>query len=361
MSHASITRRTAAACAAIALAAGAGACVGDIGDRTGGAPLPDLTCARAGRSVIRRLTRTEIANSVRDLFGVDAAPVAALPVEQLGASGFDTDAQALDMSSQLLDQYLTATEAVATDVIAHTGFVTCQTADAACAQQVLEKQLPRIFRRPVTPDDVADLMTVFTTNQQDGFPTAMQLVLQAALLSPSFLYRTFHEPDPSNPAELYTLDDYELASQLSFFLWSSTPDDELLGKADAGELSEPGVLEAEVRRMLADPKGLALIDAFGAQWLGLAQLATATRNPDLYPAWTPALRTAMAQETQTFMRSFLTRTRARSSCSPRATPTSTRRSPSTTASTASPASCRRSICPRRAIGSACSRRAASSL
>jgi hypothetical protein len=254
------------------------------------------------------LTKTELANTVRDLFGVSTAPIVALPDEHLGASGFDTDAQTLDMSSQLLDQLFTATGAVAADAVAHSSFLTCQPgaqqSDIACARATLEAKLPLLFRRPVTADEVSDLLAVYQSNQAAGFTSAMQLVLQAALLSPSFLYLTYAQSP--NPSDTYSLNDYELASRLSYFLWSSTPDTELRGTAQAGTLSKPEVLQAQTRRMLADPKAVAFIDALGSQWLGLSQLTTALRDPAVYPAWSPALRDAMIQETKAFFRSFLT-------------------------------------------------------
>jgi hypothetical protein len=270
------------------------------------------SCTHAGRSVIRRLTKTEFSNTVHDLFGVTPAATAMLPQESMGASGFDNDAQGLTMSSQLLDPYITAAENVATEIITSSPqkFLICQpspqlTADA-CARKVLETELPAMFRRPVTPDEVSDLLAVYTANQADGFAPAMKLVLEAALLSPNFLYLTYSDPAAATSADVYSLDNWELASRLSYFFWSSTPDSDLLVAAKAGTLAQPAVYDAQVRRMLTDPKGLALIDAFSSEWLGTSQLPTMTRNPMLYPAWNTALSDAMLAETQAFMRSLLT-------------------------------------------------------
>jgi hypothetical protein len=269
-----------------------------------------VSCLRAGHSVIRRLTKTEYSNTVRDLFGVTAAATAMLPDEAMGASGFDNDAQGLTMSSQLLDPYMTAAANVANEVITNAPqkFLVCQpsaqlTAEA-CVRKVLETELPILFRRPATADEVNDLSAVYTANQADGFTSAMKTVLEAALLSPNFLYLTYS--DPVGSAGVYSFNDYELASRLSYFFWSTTPDADLLAAAKAGTLSQQATYDAEVRRMLAAPKGVALIDAFSAQWLGTSQLPTMTRNPMLYPAWSPMLADAMLAETQAFMRSLLT-------------------------------------------------------
>jgi hypothetical protein len=178
--------------------------------------------------------------------------------------------------------------------------LTCEPASSAneipCAEDILSTLATRAFRRPVSREDLARLMTFFDAGRREGgFEAGLQHALSRVLVDPRFLYRIERDPAPIDAGAQYEVGDFELASRLSFFLWSSIPDDALLAAAAAGQLREPGGLEAEVRRMLADPKADALIDNFAAQWVFLRELDSVTPDDERFDE---ALQHAMVEETQ---------------------------------------------------------------
>jgi hypothetical protein len=175
-----------------------------------------------------------------------------------------------------------------------------------CATKILSSLARRAYRRPVTDADVSPLLDLYRNGRKDAsFDTGVQLALQGLLVSTEFLFRL--EQDPSNVAEdvAYAINPLELASRLSFFLWSSIPDEELLSLAEQNRLKDPAVLEQQVRRMLADPRGKALIDNFAGQWLQLRNVKTKTPNRDVFPEFDESLRAAFEQETDLFLKSIL--------------------------------------------------------
>ncbi|MGE0593210.1 MAG: DUF1592 domain-containing protein [Vicinamibacterales bacterium] len=171
--------------------------------------------------------------------------------------------------------------------------------ERACAERIVAAFARRAYRRPVTPADVADVMPFYELGREGGgsFDAGIRSALPRMLASPSFLFRAEQDP-PSAAAEPHPVTDIELASRLSFFLWSSIPDDELLDLAVAGRLRAPGVLQQQVRRMLADERATALTTNFPDQWLALRNLERTV--PDLlqFPTFDHNLRTAMQRETQ---------------------------------------------------------------
>ncbi|MBN9122741.1 MAG: DUF1592 domain-containing protein [Planctomycetes bacterium] len=170
----------------------------------------------------------------------------------------------------------------------------------AAAEKVLGEFARRAYRRPVKPDELARLLKLFdvASKQGEAFHHALKLPMKAVLVSPHFLYRI--EEDPKNPNDVRTINDFEFATRLSYFLWSSMPDEELFRLAAKGELRKPGVLEAQVKRMLKDPKARALSENFAGQWLQLRNLRTISPDKGLFPAWDDALRDAMAREAEAF-------------------------------------------------------------
>ncbi len=169
------------------------------------------------------------------------------------------------------------------------------------ASQVLQTFARRAFRRPVSADEVqkyVDLAVMAVEDQGESYNRGIQLAVQAILVSPHFLFRVEHDPDPQNPAARHPVNDHELASRLSYFLWSSMPDEELLGLADQQRLHRPEVLTAQARRMLRDPKSAALTDNFATQWLNLRSLTELTPDPDQFPSFTDKLRDDMVTETR---------------------------------------------------------------
>ena len=176
----------------------------------------------------------------------------------------------------------------------------------ACAEQILSTLTRRAYRRPITPNDLERPLEFFRQGRENsGFDAGIELALSAVLVSPEFLFRV--ERDPANVAtsEAYRLNDVELASRLSFFLWSSIPDDQLLDTAIAGKLREPEVLEAQVRRMLADERSSTLVTNFASQWLYLRNLTAIRPDMRLFPDFDDNLRQAFRQETELFFESIL--------------------------------------------------------
>jgi hypothetical protein len=165
----------------------------------------------------------------------------------------------------------------------------------------------RAFRRPATAEEIDRLVGLVELAEKNGdsYEKGLQLALEAVLVSPHFLFRIELDPDPNNPDAVHPINDFELATRLSYFLWSSMPDDELLGLAEKGTLRKDGSLETQVKRMLKDPKARALVENFAGQWLQLRNLNTAAPDPGVYPAFDDALRTAMVKETELFFEAVM--------------------------------------------------------
>ena len=177
-------------------------------------------------------------------------------------------------------------------------------AEPACAEEILGSLARRAFRRPVTGDDVAALMAFYDVGHaKGGFESGIEFALRAILVDPEFLFRIEQDPAGAAPGEPYRISDLELASRLSFFLWSSIPDDELLDAAARGALRDEGVLAAQVKRMLADPKADALVDNFAGQWLFLRNMRSVKPDPVAFPEFDGNLREAFTRETELWFES----------------------------------------------------------
>ena len=175
-----------------------------------------------------------------------------------------------------------------------------------CAREILTKLSRRAYRRPVTADDVETLMSFYETGSRErGFEAGIQKALERLLVAPEFLFRIERDPVDVAAGAAYRLTDLELASRLSFFLWSSIPDDELLGLAEDDHLSDPEVLERQVRRMLADPQATALVDDFASQWLQLGRVRGVTPDTEVFFEFDENLRRDMERETTLFLESQL--------------------------------------------------------
>jgi cytochrome c2 len=181
----------------------------------------------------------------------------------------------------------------------------------ACAARILENLTRRAFRRDVVAEDVEPFLATFRQMRtESGFDEAIAAAIRNVLVAPDFLFRLEFDPPDSRPGEIHLVDDFDLASRLSFFLWSSIPDDELLAAARHGKLRIDNGLETQVRRMLADPRADALVDNFAAQWLGLRQIANAQPDRTAYPQFDEALRHGFEQETLLFIRSIMRENRS---------------------------------------------------
>ena len=181
---------------------------------------------------------------------------------------------------------------------------TCSTAadaEAPCARQILSELATRAYRRPATEKDVAELLAFYEQGSEEGgFEHGIETAIQRMLVSTNFLFRIEREPADARPGENYLVGDLALASRLSFFLWSSVPDADLLEAALDGSLQRPNALRRQVQRMLADPKADALVDNFFTQWLSLRHVDQLRPSESLFPNFDASLRSALRRETELF-------------------------------------------------------------
>jgi cytochrome c5 len=197
---------------------------------------------------------------------------------------------------------------VSRDTASRRVIFTCQPASAsaekACATKIISTLARRAYRRPITDADIKPLMNAYNAGRATGtFDDGVEWALEAILASPKFLFRIERDPSNVKAGAPYRVSDLELASRLSFFIWSSIPDDELIDLAARNKLGEPATLTQQVKRMLADPKSKAIVENFAGQWLWLRNLRTAAPNADLFPKFDDNLREAFLQETSLFVES----------------------------------------------------------
>jgi mono/diheme cytochrome c family protein len=279
-----------------------------------------------GRVTIRRLNRAEYNNTIRDLFGIDDRPADDFPADDVGY-GFDNMGDVLSLPPLLMERYLAAAERVTGRAIlanpATAGSLKPEShrrilfrepispgeyPDAARA--ILERFTTRAYRRPVTPPELARLIGLVEQALADGesFERGIEIAVQAVLVSPHFLFRVELDSRPRglppagpSPGRSEPIGDFEVASRLSYFLWSSMPDEQLFRLAGEGKLRSPDVLAAQVRRMLLDPRARALVDNFGGQWLQIRSLKGSTPDRERFPQFDEPLREAMFRETELFL------------------------------------------------------------
>ena len=266
-------------------------------------PAPGVIRLDPGPKIAHRLSRTEYNHTVRDLLGVGLRPADDFPADGGGGGGFDNNASTLFVPPLLLEKYLMAAEEVLAAAAPEALFrhpVTWYRSETAAATGDLRDLARRAWRRPVSAPEIARLLEFYQQTRRRGADsrTATLAAAKAVLVSPNFLFRIEKDPPGQTPA---AIDDHALASRLSYFLWASMPDATLFALADAGRLSQPKVLEAQVMRMLADPKARALSEQFVGQWLGIRTLGSvAAPDPQKFPEFTPALREAMMTEPTEF-------------------------------------------------------------
>jgi mono/diheme cytochrome c family protein len=272
------------------------------------AKLKYLSDKDPGPFVLRRLTKTEYGNTLRDLFGVDASVADGLPNEVSGQGYLNS------LSSLQLEQYLRIADRVLQQMAAL----------PAARRAALEKRLfgravagvqprdaarmlaKRAYRRPATDAELDVLVASFELGRRNKLPhaQAMGLMVKAVLVSPQFLFITPAAIAPSSTG-IVPLDDYQLASRLSYLLWSTMPDDELMSLADSGKLHEPAVLRLQVKRLLDDRRSRALFDGFGAQWLSVGGLQQQVFDPASFPQMNAVMRQAMYDEVRLFFESIV--------------------------------------------------------
>ena len=178
--------------------------------------------------------------------------------------------------------------------------------ETPCAKQIISTLARRAYRQPVTEADVRQILPFYETGRRQGtFETGIEKALQRILASPRFVFRVERDPAGTPPGDVYRVSDVELASRLSFFLWSSIPDDELLQVASEGKLANPSMLDRQVRRMLADPRSGALVSNFAGQWLHLRNVRSVLPNSDEFPDFDDNLRQSFQRETELFFESVM--------------------------------------------------------
>lgn len=277
-----------------------------------------LSSKDPGPFVIRRLTKVEYANTLHDLLGVDPAVADELPDEVFGAGYLNTlsplqTEQYLAIANEALDRVLVGKHGRPTKLQKRLfGKKPAPGTDEQAAARKVARSLARdAYRRPPTDEELDVLVRVFDLGRKNklDYPGALRLMFKAILVSPQFLYITPAGENLSNEA-IVPLDDYQLASRLSYLLWATMPDAELSSLADHGKLHEPEVLKAQVKRLLKDPRSRALFDGFGAQWLGLGNLGTKTFDSEKFPQMTPKMREAMYEEARLFFESIVRENRS---------------------------------------------------
>lgn len=269
-----------------------------------------------GYVMSRRLNRHEYENTLRDLLHMEMDIASLFPADGAGGEGFDTDGSALFLSAIQAEKYLQAADfaiesALPTQVLASTEvehriqrlvphWPNERVTPLSAARSNLTAFMERAWRRPVRPTEVGHVLALTHTalERGDDFLAALKLAYKATLVSPNFLFLAEKKPDTLG---VYPLDDFPLAARLSYFLWSSMPDEELTALATAGQLQDETVLRQQIERMLLDPKSIALGEQFAAQWLGIYQLGeTIKLDENRFPEFTSDTVHAMRQEPAQF-------------------------------------------------------------
>ena len=271
--------------------------------------------AQAGdvnRVGVHRLNNNEYDNTVRDLLGVSETPARSFIADEK-ALGFDNIADALGMTEAQYEQYFdaaaTLTDTVFADAKLRARILTCMPAsaqDTSCTESIVRAFGKRAFRRPLSDAEVTKLsaLAADATKIGEDFPGSIAHVVRAMLSSAPFLYRVELDPDPTS-ATPHPLGSYELASRLSYLLWSTMPDDALFSAAEGDQLSGDAQLSSELARMLADPRSERFLTGFAAQWLGLRGLQSHQVEPSVFPEFDEPLRAAMIREGLAYFDLFL--------------------------------------------------------
>ncbi|MBX7114767.1 MAG: DUF1592 domain-containing protein [Myxococcaceae bacterium] len=274
-------------------------------------PRPDdpqpTACEEAGppkATPLRLLTRAEYQNTVRALLGADAPDVAKdFPKEPL-VLGFDNNADLNRVTAEGATRYFEAAETLAAWAVAKhkAQLVSCAAEDLNCGKDFIAKMGRHIFRRALSSDEQTPFNTLFSqTLSAENFDTAVEWTLAALLQSPQFLYR-FETGAPSDKARTYKLSGNELASKLSYFLWASGPDEELLQAAESGALDSPEGLRAQAERMLKDARAEVSFERFFALWLNFDLISSTEKYATAFPDYTPDLAQAWRSSLSLYIR-----------------------------------------------------------
>ena len=266
-----------------------------------------------GPSVMRRLSKVEFRNTLRDLYGIDPSVADSLPEEVVGEGYLNSISPMqselfFDIASKVIAQVV-APEGQKPSEIQSRFFGDTPPDDGdyrRAARQVARTLARDAYRRPPTDAELDVLVGIFDLGRENklSYTASLALMWKAVLVSPQFLFMT-PAGEVAWDARIVPLDDFQLASRLSYLLWSAPPDAELSALADNGQLHKPQVLRAQVERLLKHERSRALFDSFGAQWLGVSGLQSQTFDPGVFPQMTADLRTAMIDEARLFFDSIV--------------------------------------------------------
>jgi len=292
---------------AVALLAGCTGSIGGDGERAINDTVAKSLCVVD--TPIRRLTRFEYNRTVRDLLGDTSNPADALPPEE-EVAGFNNQAAALTSSDLLIEQYMKVAEDVSERAIGNMGALIpdCDPdldGSDACASSFIQDFGKRAFRRPLSQTELERFKSVFDWAMADAdlgrFEDGIEVVLQAMLQSPSFLYRPELGEGTPIEGDVVPFTSWEMATKLSYMLWNTMPDDALFAAAEADELRTKEQIAAQATRMLEDEKARDLVRNFHTQWLQLTHLDSVTKDTGVYPAYQSSLRGLWKEEIQTFV------------------------------------------------------------
>jgi hypothetical protein len=267
--------------------------------------VPKITGPSKPVAPLRRLSRLQYNNTIRDLLGDTSKPADAFLADEILGS-FAGSASLARVAPTMVDQYRSAAENLAAKAVKNpTTLAPCKATDMAgeeaCARAFITDFGLRAYRRPLTTDEVTGKVAVFRAVRAEGdFAFGMQAVIAAFLQSPFFLYRAELAPAGAMAGAVVPLGPYEIASRLSYFLLGTMPDQALFDAAKAGKLATAADVDAQARRLLKDPRGRESVTQFFTQWLILGSLDGITRDAKLFPEFNDALRTAMKEETTRF-------------------------------------------------------------
>jgi hypothetical protein len=249
---------------------------------------------------LRLLTRVEYANTVADLLGIPVPTVDNLPVESV-VDGFDNNAVAQVVDGRHMDEYLATGERLATAALmtSKAKLMTCQPTTPGCDRTVVTALGRRAFRRPLTEAEITRYLPLFSAPVTGGnFDKGLELTIRALLASPNFLYRS--EVGEKAPDGSFKLTGYEVATALSYFLWSTTPDEALLQAAATGQLDKPEGVDLQAKRLLADPRSRPAVANFFREWLGTTGFQFTNKDAAVYPTFNDRVRNAMIAEADAF-------------------------------------------------------------
>lgn len=316
--------------AAVALGACTGTIAGDLGDPGNaglgggvdpapderpapidpvtGEPLAACTAVSPGPSPLRRLTRFEYSNTIRDLVGDTSRPADRFPPEEIG-NGFGNDAESLGVSDLLTEQYFTAASGIVARLLADpprlAGVLGCDPAQAgeeACARTLIDGFGQRAYRRPLDAGEKARLLAVYTANRAAlDFKSSVGAVLETMLQTPQFLYRVEFGASPAAGSSVGKVDGYEMAARLSYLLWGSMPDQTLFAAAAAGQLGTADEVRAQAERMVADPRARDVALFMNEALFELHGVETLQKDPARFAAFTTEIAIALREESRRFI------------------------------------------------------------